>query len=206
MKKHKFLLSALFIVSFISIQALSYACVGKTIYIGQEKNPESMILAEMLAILIRERTGTTAVVKMLEPGENGHAVLEKGDIDIFVEYTGISLTEVLKRKDVSEKDKIFEVVRREYQEKLNLVWLKPFGFESKFYKNERDGKQGLPCIAAPVVRKDTLKKFPALTRLLDKLGGTIDDKTYEELLKKINNETESAGDIARWFLKEKKLI
>ncbi|MDD5772710.1 MAG: glycine betaine ABC transporter substrate-binding protein [bacterium] len=185
---------------------MSLACVGKTIYIGQEKNSESMILAEILAILIRERTGTTAVVKVLEQNEKGHDLLEKGDLDIFVEYTGAALIEVLKKKDFTEKDKIFEVVRQEYQEKLNLVWLKPFGFNSKLVKNEEVKKMGLSCLAAPVIRKDTLKKFPALPRLLDKLGGIIDEKVYEELLKKVDNGSESASDAARGFLKEKKLI
>jgi osmoprotectant transport system substrate-binding protein len=194
-----------FLISIISIN-VSLACVGKTIYIGQEKNTESMILAEMLAILIRERTGTTAVVKVLEQNEKGHDLLEKGDLDIFVEYTGVALIEVLKKKDIPAKDKIFEVVRQEYQEKLNLVWLKPFGFNSKSIKNEEVKRMELSCLAAPVIRKDTLKKFPALPRLLDKLGGIIDDKVYEELLKKVDKEAESASDTARGFLKEKKLI
>lgn len=195
----------LLLINIISVN-MSLACVGKTIYIGQEKNSESMILAEMLAILIRERTGTTAVVKVLEQNENGHDLLEKGDLDIFVEYTGVALIEVLKKKDIPEKDKIFEIVRQEYQEKLNLVWLKPFGFDSKLVKNEEVKKNGLSCFAAPVIRKDTLKKFPALPRLLDKLSGIIDDKVYVKLLQKVDKEAESASDTARGFLKEKKLI
>ncbi|MEW6089224.1 MAG: glycine betaine ABC transporter substrate-binding protein [bacterium] len=97
-------------------------------------------------------------------------------------------------------------MRQEYQEKLNLVWLKPFGFESKICKNEDVNKLGLPCLAAPVIRKDTIKKFPALPRLLDKLGGIIDDKAYQELLKKVDKDGEPAHDAARAFLKEKKLI
>ncbi|MFH1287451.1 MAG: glycine betaine ABC transporter substrate-binding protein [bacterium] len=203
MKKIIIFLAA--IMLFVSTD-FSLACVGKTIYIGQEQNSESIILAEMLAILIRERTGTTTIIKILKQNEEGHDLLEKGDIDIFVEYTGKSLIEVLKRKDIPEKDKIFEVVRHEYQEKLNLVWLRPFGFDSEFYKNEAIKKLGLPCYPAPVIRRQTLKNFPALPRLLNKLGGIINDKTYDELLKKINKGTESPTDIAREFLKEKKLI
>lgn len=206
MKKYLALLLTLFLVNITVWQANSYACVGKTIYIGQEKNTESMILSEILAILIRERTGTTAVIKVLEQNEKGHELLEKGDLDIFVEYTDAALVEVLKKKDFGGKDKIFEVVRQEYQEKLNLVWLKPFGFNSKITKNEEVKKMGLSSIAAPVIRKDTLKKFPALPRLLDKLGGIIDDKVYEELLKRVDKEAGSAPDAARAFLKEKKLI
>lgn len=164
----------------------SSACVGRTIYIGQEKNPESMILTEMLAILIRERTGTTAVLKVLKQNENGHNLLVEGDIDIFIEYT--------------REDEIFEVVQQEYQKKLNLVWLRPFGFESKIYK------LGMPCYPAPVIRKGTIKQFPALPRLLNKLGGIVDDKVRDELLEKVNNSMESITDIAREFLKWKKLI
>ncbi|MEW6089225.1 MAG: hypothetical protein AB1498_13085 [bacterium] len=77
---------------------MSLACIGRTIYIGQEKTSESMLLAEMLAIFIRERTDTTAVVKVLEQNEKGHDLLEKGDLDIFVEYTCAALIEVLKKR------------------------------------------------------------------------------------------------------------
>lgn len=174
-----FLVSAMLFVT----SDFSLACVGRTVYIGQERNPESMILTEMLAILIRERTGTTAVLKVLKQDENGHELLKKGDIDIFVEYA---------------KDKAFEIVRQEYQEKLNLIWLEPFGFETKIYE-----KQGYP---APVIRKQTVKNFPALPRLLNKLGGIIDNKVYDELLEKVNNSLESTADIVREFLKCKKLL
>lgn len=173
------------IMMFVSVN-LSLACVGRTIYIGQEKNPESIILTEMLAILIRERTGTTAVIKVLKQNENGHDLLEKGDVDIFVEYTGKSFVD--------------ETVRQEYQRKLNLIWLEPFGFESKICKLE------LPCYPAPVIRKQTVKNFPALPRLLNKLGGIIDNKVYDELLEKVDSGMMSVTNIAREFLKCKKLL
>lgn len=184
----------------------STACVGRTIHIGQERNSESMIMAEMLAILIRERTGTTAKIKILEQNEKGHDLLKKGDLDIFIEYPGEALIEVLSKKDIPANDKIFEFVRREYQEKLNLIWLKPFGFDSKLIKNDEVKKMKMSYFAAPVLRKDTLRKFPALPRLLNKLGGIIDDKAFEELFRKVDKEAESVSDVVRGFLKKKKLI
>jgi osmoprotectant transport system substrate-binding protein len=58
--------------------------------------------------------------------------------------------------------------------------------------------------AAPVVRKDTLKKFPALARLINKLGGAIDASAMQRLEAKAAGENIAA--VARQFLKDGQLI
>jgi osmoprotectant transport system substrate-binding protein len=55
-----------------------------------------------------------------------------------------------------------------------------------------------------VVRKDTLKKFPALARLINKLGGAIDLATMQKLESGVSGG--NAKDVARKFLKENRLI
>ena len=42
--------------------AVATACVGKTVVIGSKGSVQQDVLAQMLAILISERTGTTAKV------------------------------------------------------------------------------------------------------------------------------------------------
>jgi len=59
---------------------------------------------------------------------------------------------------------------------------------------------------AAVVRKESLKKFPALPRLLEKIGTriTLDDDLLDSLVAKISGS--KPAKVARDFLKEKKLI
>lgn len=175
------------------------ACVGKSLHIGSSGTLQQDLLAEILALLISERTGTTVQVEHLSSSAAAHEALLKADLDIAVEYTGASQLEVLKGPQISDPQQLFETVRTRYNEELNLVWLQPFGFSEP-----RAVTTTIPAQAAPVVRKDTLKKFPALARLVNKLGGMIDAATMQRLEAKAG--TRTVHDVAREFLKSNHLI
>jgi osmoprotectant transport system substrate-binding protein len=175
------------------------ACVGKTLVVGALDNPQQQVLAEMLSVLIGERTGTTVKVVSVAGHAEAHDAMIRAEMDMYVEYTGVGQVVILKEQPIADSDELYKAVKERYNQDLNLVWLKPFGFSDARYAPE-----GTVAVAAPVVRKDTLKKFPALARLINKLGGSIDDPTMKEL------ETASAAgnsrDVARKFLKEKRFI
>lgn len=175
------------------------ACVGKTLLIGNAGSPQQEILAQMLAILISERTGTTVKVVNFTSPAVAHEALLKADLDIQVEYTGVAQAEVLKAAAVSDREVLYQAVKAAYNQDLNLVWLNPFGFDEP-----RLAPAGMVAQPAPVVRKDTLKKFPALARLINKLGGAIDAPTMARLEGEVKSRT--AQEVARAFLKENKLI
>lgn len=63
-----------------------------------------------------------------------------------------------------------------------------------------------PYDAAPVVRMDTLEKYPEIAEELDKLSGLIDDETMRELNYKVDKEEQDPRIVADTFLKEKGLI
>lgn len=71
---------------------------------------------------------------------------------------------------------------------------------------EDDKKFFPPYYAAPVVRDETLEKYPELGDALNKLGGQIDETTMQELNYKVDNEKKSVESVAADFLKEKGLI
>jgi osmoprotectant transport system substrate-binding protein len=175
------------------------ACVGKSLLIGSAGSIQQDLLAEILSLLISERTGTSVKVVRYDSFAVTHDALLKADLDIALEYTGASQVEVLKGPLIRDPNQLFETVKTRYNEEYNLVWLQPFGFDEP-----RVVAVEISAQAAPVVRKDTLKKFPALARLLNKLGGAIDGPTMQRL--------ESAAgkgnvrDVAREFLKGNRLI
>ena len=175
------------------------ACVGKTLLVGSLESPQQQILAQMLSILISERTGTSIKIVPMEGHAEAHEAMLRADLDMYVEYTGIGQVTILKDPPIDDSDLLYRAVKERYNQELNLIWLKPFGFE-----NARVAPAGTVADAAPVVRKDTLKKFPALARLINKLGGAVDNSAMEKL------EKESASgnykEVARKFLKENRFI
>ena len=197
----RILFNALFVVLIITGLTVSsaQACVGKTLVVGALDNPQQQVLAEMLSVLIGERTGTTVKVVSVAGHAEAHDAMLRAEMDMYVEYTGVGQVVILKEQPIADSDELYKAVKERYNQDLNLVWLKPFGFS-----DERYAPEGTVAVAAPVVRKDTLKKFPALARLINKLGGSIDDSTMKEL------ETASAAgnsrDVARKFLKENRFI
>ena len=60
--------------------------------------------------------------------------IEKGDIDIYVEYTGTGLQSVLEEdlKQGESSESVLERVRKGYEEKFDVTWLEPLGFENTY--------------------------------------------------------------------------
>lgn len=167
------------------------ACVGKTLVIGADRSARSRFVAQMIAILINERTGTTVKISDFPDAEAVHRGLASGDVDIAVEYASRALSR-LGLGAAEGADAAVKAVKAGYQEKLNLAWLQALGFTEP-----GDSKS----VAATVVRKDTLKKFPALPRLLAKTEGVLPDALIVSL-----SASGDAAKTAREFLKGKKLI
>lgn len=175
------------------------ACVGKTLMVGALESPQQQVLAQMLAILISERTGTTVKVVPQAGHAEAHEALLTAELDMYVEYTGVGQVTLLKGAPIGDADGLYQAVKESYNQDLNLVWLQPFGFD-----DQRMSPGGISAQAAPVVRKDTLKKFPALARLINKLGGSIDLATMQKL--EVECAASGARDTARKFLKENRFI
>lgn len=178
----------------LAVVTPALACVGKTLHIASAGSVQQDILANALALLISERTGTTTKVDRFSDAQAAHDAIGKADLDIVVAYTAQARSDILKKPAIAENQALFDAVREEYNQNLNLVWLAPFGFS--------DAKLGQ---AAPVARKDTLKKFPALARLINKLGNSIDEATMAKLEGQVKG-GKTAAEVARAFLKESKLI
>jgi len=184
----------------MAVSGPAHACVGKTLVIGSVNTPELSTTAEMLSVLITERTGTTVVVKYFDNFPACYDAVKKGDVDILIDYTGRCYTDVLGKPAEQDAGKVFSAVKEAYQRDMNLVWLEPFGFS-----DTASAKPGsTPAIAAPVVRKDTLNKFPALPRVINKLAGKLDNDVMSKLTSDGGNG--KTKKVTRKFLKDRKLI
>ena len=181
--------AVLAIVALMLSWSSAVACVGKTLVIGATENPESRLVAQVIAILINERTGTSVRIQDFQDGEDLHRALATGLLDIAVERTDQAL-ERLGLGAAPDAQAAYQRVKAAYQERLNLVWLPPLGPAG-----------GGEALAAPVVRKDTVKKFPALPRLIAKTEGLLS----ADVVAGLTHSGEPARS-ARQFLRDKKLI
>ncbi len=136
-KKNKLLIFAssfLFVVGLFGwfvISEVKYNS-GKVVVVGSKNFSEQYLLADMIAILIKENTDLK-VQKKLNLGATSliHQALVRGDIDLYPEYTGTAYSGILHAKQKKGARQIYYSVKKFYQKKYDLLWLKPLGFENK---------------------------------------------------------------------------
>jgi len=122
-----------------------------TIIIGGKHFTEQEILGEIMAILI-ECNSNISVVRKLNLGGTiiCFNALKAGDIDLYAEYTGTGLVNILKQKVISEPSKSYQLVKEEFKKKYNFAWLEPFGFNNTYtltMRREHAVKLGIETIS-----------------------------------------------------------
>lgn len=184
-----------FVVLFFS--PATEACVGKALNIGVVNSPEGQVLSEVLSTLITERTGTTVTIKFFKNEQDLYEAVTKEEVDISVENTARAMR-MLHRPAEADAKKAYEVVKTAYEKEKGLVWLKPFGFLN-------GNGRGTSSYTATILRTAVLTNFPALPRVINKLGSSINDEVYARLIRSVES-GEKPKKAARDFLKSKKLI
>jgi osmoprotectant transport system substrate-binding protein len=182
------------------------ACVGKTIFVGRLPGREQEVLTEIFSWMVSERTGTTIQIKAYADSRAMQTALQAADVDLYLEDQGVAMREILGLPVAGTQADLRETVRREYELRFNLVWLEPWGMTGRPAPVAAAGTAvaATPTLVAPVIRKDTLKKFPALSRLVNKLAGVVDNAALAKLVQE--SERRPAREVVKQFLKEKRLI
>jgi len=200
-KKYFILISGLILFHLLATPLL--ACKGRLLVVAVGDSIDQVIMGQMLSILINERTGTT--VEIVQPGDIQacHDTVLQGKADICINYLGMAQTGTEGLNALDDPQKAYILVSRSYMEKFGMVWLKPFGFQGPLSQADPSGKVDR-TLAAPVTTKDVIKKFPILDRLINKLGGRVDNNALEELRKK--SENQDVETTVREFLTSQNLI
>lgn len=108
---------------------------SEPIVIGGKPWTEQYILPHILGQYIEENSDYTVEyeeglgeVSILTPA------LKQGDIDLYVEYTGTGLKDVLKQDSEpgQSSEEVLQRVREGYEEELGATWLEPLGFENGY--------------------------------------------------------------------------
>ena len=105
----------------------------KQIVIGSKMFTENILLAEILALLLEEKYGFKIVRKFNMGGTQlVFDSLREGYIDIYPEYTGTGYTMLLKRSGETDPEKTYQIVKKEFLKKFQLLWSLPLGFENTY--------------------------------------------------------------------------
>ncbi len=203
MKKSSLGIMCGFILVFL-LSSPVHTCVGRVLTLAVTSSPDQLIMAQMLSILINERTGTT--VEVVQPGdiEKCHEALLTGKADIYINYIGVGLANAGASKETDDPQEAYTLVSQLYMDRFAMVWLKPFGFTGPLTVEANPNNKERLTLAAPVATKDVLTRFPVLDRLINKLGGRIGADTMDELRQKIANQDIKVA--VKAFLESQKLI
>jgi len=130
----------------------------KTIVVGSKDFTENLIVAEIYSLAL-EDAGYTVDRKFNIAGSIIHKSITSGEIDLYPEYTGTGLLSILKDDMITDPQKVYDQVKKEYNKKFHITWLD--------YAQANDG-QGL-VIRTAVSKKYGIKTISDLQKYADKL-------------------------------------
>lgn len=98
---------------------------ANAVRIGSKDFTEELIIAEAYAQALEARGVPVERKLNLGSTQIAMAALQKGEIDLYPEYTGTALLDVLKLSVMHEPRSIYETVAQQYHRRYNLRWLNP---------------------------------------------------------------------------------
>jgi len=199
MKRKNYIIILATFILFLIYAIPSYSCVGRVLILGLSDSPDQVVVGELLATLINERTGTT--VEIVKPGDQDavHKAMLEGKSQIYINYLGSAKKYVEGIESVTDPNELFAKIRQAYIDKFGFVWLKPFGYNGPVGADDANAS-----MAVPVTTKAVLKSFPVLDRVINKLGGQIDTNLIKELQEKAKDE--DLKDVVKDYLKSRNMI
>ena len=155
----------------------------RPIVIGSKDAPESLILANMLADLVEDRTHLK-VTRRLNLGGTliCYNALKSGGLDAYVEYTGTALTTILKEPPRYDPADVLRRVREVALKRDGVDCLDSLGFDNTFailMRKEQADRLGIRRLSDLRARQDEIRPgfgpefmsrpdgYPALVRAYD---------------------------------------
>ncbi|EGO64470.1 glycine betaine ABC transporter substrate-binding protein [Acetonema longum] len=140
MKKISWLLLVIFLAAAVAGCSLG-SDKSDRIVIGGKNFTEQDILVYMMKYIIEDKTGLAVETKPFLGGTSIVAqALDRGDIQIYAEYTGTALINLLQQPLINDPQKAYEKVAQIYRDQKQITWLKPFGFNNTYTLTMREDK------------------------------------------------------------------
>jgi osmoprotectant transport system substrate-binding protein len=147
------------IATLASLTALAGCSRGGAIAVGSKNFTESILIAEIYAQALER--ARFKVVRRLDLGSTqiAMAAMARGDIDLYPEYTGTALIDVLHEAPMTDPRAIYRIVKSAFAHRYDIAWLAPAPMNDS---------QGLATTAAIAKRYD-LRTLSQLANVASKL-------------------------------------
>jgi len=179
------------------------SCVGRILTVSVNDSIEQKLMGQLLATYITERTGTTVNMTTALDVTISEEQIKQCQADIFINYLNTGLAGIEGAVSNGNAQEDYGQVKQYYVEKFDMVWLKPLGYKGPLL-NDAGLEEKNVSLAVPVTTREVLNRFPVLDRVINKLGGRIDERTLQQLIQKA--ESEEITVIVKQFLKDQNLI
>ena len=151
-KQNIVLILFLLLVPFLIISSAVSSQTNKTIKIGSKKFTENVILGEIISLLLQSENKDAIHIRELGGTRILWNALRRSEIDIYPEYTGTIIEEILSGENVTSEN------LEEILSKQNIGIIYPLGFDNTYaigMKKELAEKLGIDKIS-------DLKNYPDL--------------------------------------------
>lgn len=131
-KKSKLSIVAVILILIIAGGAYEFSESQNTVHIAARSFTEQEIMGNMLKEMIEQDTNVNVDLKTGFQGVTTvQPAMEKGEVDICMEYTGTGWNAVLHRNE-SYNESMFQTLEKEYKDKYNFDWENMYGFENTY--------------------------------------------------------------------------
>jgi osmoprotectant transport system substrate-binding protein len=105
-----------------------------TIVVGSKSFTENILIGDMMYDLLQANLKGVTVENKSNLG--GTIVpwnaLQSGQIDMYCEYTGTGLVDILKQPVTHDPNAAYQTVKTQYPQKFHIDWLNPLGFNDTY--------------------------------------------------------------------------
>ena len=165
-KQNTLWFSTLLLIVFINLLSISFTQSDKTIKTGSKKFTENVILSEIVTQLARSNNVNSIHIRELGGTRILWNALLKGEIDIYPDYTGTIIEEILADENVTYKN------LKDKLSKHGIGIVYPLGFNNTYaigMKTEEAEKSGIEEISD--LRKHPNLKFGFTNEFMDRKDG-----------------------------------
>ena len=155
---------------------------SKVITVSGKDFTEQNILCEMVSDYIEKNTDIVVSRKCnLGGAQVVFSAIQRGDIDLYIDYLGTDYTDILKYFPISDVEKVYDTVKDEFNSKYDLAVLSRMSFNNTYalaVRQDTAQKYNLKTISDIVPYSNELKISPTLefVNREDGLAGLI--KSY----------------------------
>ena len=132
--------------------------------VGSKNFNEQLILGDMVASLIESKTkikverklnlGGTAVV---------FSAMKSKNVDVYVEYTGTGLVNILKKPTMTDPTKVYDVMKTDFAKNYNMEVMNPLGFNNTY----------VIAVKKDFAKKNNLKAISDLAKISSTLNAGV---------------------------------